>query len=89
MLKLMLELFETFKGVPDQPEWQQMLQMFKYAFLAIYSILLVTDGYYFLISLILGFGFGGLYFSSTDIRIVTREYEKSHVELEVNYLLLL
>lgn len=80
----MLELFETFKGVPDQPEWQQMLQMFKYAFLAIYSILLVTDGYYFLISLILGFGFGGLYFSSTDIRIVTREYEKSHVELENN-----
>ncbi|CAO3703785.1 unnamed protein product [Rhizopus stolonifer] len=84
MLKLMLELFGTFKGVLDQPEWQQMLQMFKYTFLAIYSILLVTDGYYFLISLILGFGFGALYFSSTDIRIVTREYEKSHVEPEDN-----
>ncbi|KAG1145150.1 hypothetical protein G6F37_005853 [Rhizopus arrhizus] len=48
MLKLISEAVALGRGVAEQEDLQQIMQLFTYTFLAIYSVLLVTDGYYFL-----------------------------------------
>lgn len=83
MLKLISEAVSLGRGVAEQEDLQQIMQLFTYTFLAIYSVLLVTDGYYFLVCLILGFALGALFFSNTESRIVIREYQKSYVETVV------
>ncbi|KAI9282269.1 PXA domain-containing protein [Sporodiniella umbellata] len=80
MSNLVLGNLVLLKGNLDQKDWKHLLQLFKCTFLGIYALLLVTDGYYFLISLMLGFGYGALYFSNSESRLLSFEYKKYDTE---------
>jgi hypothetical protein len=47
------------------------------SFLAIYAFLLITDGYYFLIFSVVGFGLGAFYFNNKDGSLKIEQYERN------------
>jgi hypothetical protein len=47
------------------------------SFLAIYAFLLITDGYYFLIFMVLGFSLGAFYFNNKDGNLKIEQYERN------------
>lgn len=69
----------------DQFFLNQVALAFSCSFLAIYSILLLTDGYYFLVFLVTGFGLGGFYFNNKDGHLEMEKYER-HVSVSENTL---
>lgn len=84
MLEVIPEIYNLITEVVEQPMLSELVHVFGSTFLIIYSFLLVTDGIYFLASLIAGFVLGGLYFNNTEGRFVIQEYQKTfHEELAV------
>lgn len=74
-----LQFLKTFIHI--DPELYEFKLPFTCSFLAIYSFLLITDGYFFLVFLFVGFALGAFYFNNND-GILTMNYEKNLVYSE-------
>jgi hypothetical protein len=61
----------------DKPLLNEVTPVLTCLFFAIYTLLLITDGYYFLIFLIIGFGLGAFYFNNKDGNFRIEHYERS------------
>lgn len=64
--KTIYELIKIYTPIQDVSFLKEITPLFTCAFLVIYSLLLITDGYYFLVFLFLGFAAGAFYFNSHD-----------------------
>lgn len=76
------QLLQQFLPTTDN-DIKQVVPTLVGSFLAIYSVLLFTDGYYFLVFLVVGFGLGGIYFTSHDGQLEIEKYER-HLNVSEN-----
>ncbi|KAI8997525.1 PXA domain-containing protein [Pilobolus umbonatus] len=68
----------------DEDTWKNdVLPFLLSVFVSVYAILLVLDGYYSLVFLLIGFILGAFYFSDDTQRLEIRPYEISHEEYTV------
>lgn len=73
-LALLLKIYTT----PSDPTvWKQLSTLLLCTFLSIYSILLITEGYYSLIFLVIGFSLGAFYFTNNDGNFKINLYERN------------
>ncbi|KAI7884474.1 PXA domain-containing protein [Mucor mucedo] len=72
------QLFNQCVPTPTDSDIKRVVPTLVGSFLAIYSVLLFTDGYYFLVFLVVGFGLGGIYFSAAtqDGPLPFEKYER-------------
>ncbi|KAI8886186.1 hypothetical protein K501DRAFT_331455 [Backusella circina FSU 941] len=56
-------IFKVYFPLDDTQVMNDIVPLTVWSFVTIYALLLVSDGYYFLVFLLLGFGIGGLYWS--------------------------
>lgn len=73
-LALLLKIYTT----PSDPTvWKHLSTLLLCTFLFIYSILLITEGYYSLIFLVIGFSLGAFYFTNNDGNFKINLYERN------------
>lgn len=86
MSNIILEYVELIKEYFSlEPSVKEYKRVVSSTFVTIYALLLVTDGYYFLLFLVIGFGIGGFYFNNKD-GMLNMNYERSLVFTEENSL---
>jgi hypothetical protein len=72
-----LKLTKMYVSSENKSAWSEVVSMSTCLFFAIYTLLLITDGYYFLVFLVLGFGLGAFYFNNKDGNFKVEHYERN------------
>ncbi|KAL9546136.1 hypothetical protein MBANPS3_006817 [Mucor bainieri] len=76
----LIQLLKIYTPIENKPFLKEITPFACIAFLAVYACLLITDGYYFLVFIVLGFSIG-LFYSSHQ----TASVDYSHFERHLSY----
>lgn len=95
-LEEIVQIIKIYTAAENTTLWKEVSPILCCTFLAIYSILLITDGYYSLIFLVIGFGLGAFYFTNNDGNFKINLYERNlsyseqtleQVEINLNFII--
>jgi len=72
-----IQLLRIYTPIENKPFLKEIAPFALVAFLIVYACLLITDGYYFLVFLILGFSIGAFYSNNSAVSVDYSQLERS------------